>query len=282
MGEDYSVLLFYHFTPLSDQAREVCWHRALCERLRLCGRLRVSPQGLNGTLSGSAAALGEYTCSVDARCPAEGQGIDWKFGPCEPSELFQELSVRAVREVVSLGVPLEDVPLGKAATHLSAAEFHERIATAAESGAVLLDVRNVYESRIGRFEAPGVETLCPPIRQFSELPAWLERMQPRLAGRPLLMYCTGGVRCEPASAWMRQRYDRGGGGGEGGGGGGGEGGGDGGGDGGGGEGGGGGGDGGGGKGGGGGDGGGGGAPSEVLQLHGGIHRYLEAFPDGGI
>ena len=67
MGEDYSVLLFYHFTPLTDQAREVDWHRALCERLHLCGRLRVSPQGLNGTLSGSTAALGEYTRSVDAR-----------------------------------------------------------------------------------------------------------------------------------------------------------------------------------------------------------------------
>ena len=86
MGEDYSVLLFYHFTPLTDQAREVDWHRALCERLHLFGRLRVSPQGLNGTLSGSTAALGEYTRSVDARCPAEGQGIDfhWNGLPKQP------------------------------------------------------------------------------------------------------------------------------------------------------------------------------------------------------
>ena len=155
MVEDCSILLFYHFTPLADHAREVCWHRALCERLHLCGRLRVSPQGLNGTLSGATAALGEYTRSVDARCPVEGQAIDWKFGPCALSELFQELSVRAVREVVSLGVPLDAVPLGKAATHLSAAEFHAKLAGAAESGAVVLDVRNVYESRIGRFEAAG-------------------------------------------------------------------------------------------------------------------------------
>ena len=160
MVEDYSILLFYHFTPLADHAREVCWHRALCERLHLCGRLRVSPQGLNGTLSGATAALGEYTRSVDARCPVEGQAIDWKFGPCALSELFQELSVRAVREVVSLGVPLDAVPLGKAARHLSAAEFHAKLAGAAESGAVVLDVRNVYESRIGRFEAAGAETLC--------------------------------------------------------------------------------------------------------------------------
>ena len=207
MVEDCSILLFYHFTPLADHAREVCWHRALCERLHLCGRLRVSPQGLNGTLSGATAALGEYTRSVDARSPVEGQTIDWKFGSCALPELFQELSVRAVREVVSLGVPADAVPLGKAATHLSAAEFHARLAGAAESGAVVLDVRNVYESRIGRFEAAGAETLCPPIRQFSELPAWLERMRPRLAGRPVLMYCTGGVRCEPASAWLRQRCE---------------------------------------------------------------------------
>ena len=75
--------------------------------------------------------------------------------------------MRAVSEVVSLGVPLDEVPLHKAGGHLSPAEFHARLQAApgGERSPVLLDVRNVYESRIGRFEVAGLETLCPPVRR---------------------------------------------------------------------------------------------------------------------
>ena len=57
----------YHFEPLEAHTLECEWHRALCERLRLRGRLRVSPQGLNGTLSGDGPALHEYAEAVTAR-----------------------------------------------------------------------------------------------------------------------------------------------------------------------------------------------------------------------
>ena len=119
-----TVLLYYHIEPLEAHTLECEWHRALCERLRLHGRLRVSPQGLNGTLSGDGPALHEYAEAVTAR--HAGPRIDWKFSPCAVTELFRELSVRAVSEVVSLGVPLDEVPLHKAGAHLSPAEFRAR------------------------------------------------------------------------------------------------------------------------------------------------------------
>ena len=109
--------------------------------------------------------------------------------------------MREVNEVVSLGV---DVPLAEAGTHLDAADFH---AALSDGGVVVIDARNVYESRIGRFAAPGVETLCPNIRQFSDLPRWIESVLPQIAHKKVLMYCTGGVRCESASAFLRTRGD---------------------------------------------------------------------------
>ncbi|GBG67866.1 hypothetical protein CBR_g985 [Chara braunii] len=95
---------------------------------------------------------------------------------------------------------------------------------------VVLDVRNIYETRIGRFvPPPGVQFVDPQIRQFSDLPTWLDANEESLRGRRVMMYCTGGVRCERASAYLRSK---------------------------------------------------GKDFQDVVQLRGGIHRYLESFPDG--
>jgi len=87
-------------------------------------------------------------------------------------------------------------------THISPAAWH----TALEQGGedtVLLDTRNVYETRIGRFEVPGAKTLDPYTRHFSDLPKWCEENASNLQGKQVLMYCTGGVRCEKASALLK-------------------------------------------------------------------------------
>ncbi|CAN0100415.1 unnamed protein product, partial [Ectocarpus sp. 8 AP-2014] len=80
----------------------------------------------------------------------------------------------------------------------SAGANAEDATVAEEKEAVLLDVRNVYETSIGRFSVEGVETLDPKTRQFSDLPKWVDENADRLRGKRVLMYCTGGVRCELA------------------------------------------------------------------------------------
>ena len=230
-----AVLLFYHYESVSDVAAEVEWQRRSLEELAITGRLRVAPAGLNGTLTGAEEALRQYTTMVSARF-AESERIDWKFSPAKSDELFDSLNVRAVDEVVSLGVPSELAPLEEAGRHVTPAAFHLLLldyaaATSDASDApVLLDVRNVYEHRIGRFEVPGITTLLPDVRQFADLPAWIDAHLPELQGRPVLAYCTGGVRCESASAYLRHK---------------------------------------------------GAAFQDVVQLEGGIERYLELFPTGG-
>ena len=229
------ILLFYHFELIAETPTECEWQRAAASRLGLQGRLRVAPSGLNGVLSGPTAALESYTAEV-AMHFVNGSSIDWKLSPARSSDMFDSLSVRAVSELVSLGVPDAAAPLDKVGRHVTPLEFHEIISGAANSATpdvVLLDVRNVYEWRIGRFQAENVPTLLPPLRQFSELPSWLGSQLDAMRGRTVLMYCTGGVRCEAASAFLRHTHGDAG-------------------------------------------------IHDVLQLEGGIERYLQAFPsDGG-
>ncbi len=235
--EAHAILLFYAYIEL-DATDEHEWHGAIAQSLGLGGRIRIAPQGLNGTLSGTEASLREYCKAVAARHGQHASRIDWKFGAAEVQQLFPDLSCRVVAEVVSLGVSPVEAPLRLAGRHLTPAEFHEELHRATTTDAhdlVLLDARNVYESRIGRFAATNVPTLLPQTRQFSDLPAWIDAHVEELRGRRVLMYCTGGVRCETASAYLRRKLglDQSD------------------------------------------------SSTEVLQLAGGIERYMAAFPEGG-
>ncbi|RZC65838.1 hypothetical protein C5167_009530 [Papaver somniferum] len=129
-----------------------------------------------------------------------------------------KLCVLAVgKELVTFSLQplLESPAISNAGRHLSAAEFHSvlhgavnNLESEVQSGGkplILLDVRNVYETRIGKFETSTVETLDPEIRQYSDLPSWIDSHAEQLQGKSGLMYCTGGIRCEMASAYIRSK-----------------------------------------------------------------------------
>ncbi|XP_057811549.1 rhodanese-like domain-containing protein 6 [Salvia miltiorrhiza] len=121
------------------------------------------------------------------------------------------------KELVTLSShPLLKSPeISNAGRHLSAAEFHSVLQNAGilslllSSGSnkelILLDARNLYETRIGKFHAPDIKTLDPAIRQYSDLPSWIDDNSEQLWGNNILMYCTGGIRCEMASAYIRSK-----------------------------------------------------------------------------
>lgn len=109
---------------------------------------------------------------------------------------------------------LKSPEISNAGRHLSAAEFHsvlqnagkcQELSTASDKELILLDARNLYETRIGKFHAPDVKTLDPAIRQYSDLPSWIDNNSEQLRGNNILMYCTGGIRCEMASAYIRSK-----------------------------------------------------------------------------
>ena len=182
--DDYAVLLFYKYARWRDRDAFRAAQEATCRSLQLCGRLRIAEDGLNGTLGGPRAALEAYI--QETRRQAAGQGVsmddvDWKWGaadaarPLEAQKL-QKLSVKACREVVAFSDcgGVDEAAIGAPpARKVDAAEFHS-VLESGGAGVVLVDVRNVYERRVGRFEAPGVRDADLQLRQFSDLPRALD------------------------------------------------------------------------------------------------------------
>ena len=192
-NETEIVLLYYRYVRIEDPARFAAGHRALASRLGLTGRVIVAEEGINGTVAGCREATDAYreTLHGDPRFA----GMAFKVSPGS-GNTFPKLSVKVRPEIVTLGVPLPFDPEKDAAPHLSPAEW-KRLAES-DPDAVLFDARNDYESAVGRFRG----AVTPPIGNFRELPGALADYE-HLKNKKVLMYCTGGIRCEKASALLR-------------------------------------------------------------------------------
>lgn len=194
-GAPYQILLYYLYTPLDDPAGYVDAHRELCERLDLRGRILVAPEGINGTVSGTVEATAEYMRVLrEDSCTAE---IEFKIDPAE-GHAFPRLSIKLREEVVTLGLGEEDVsPREMTGEYLSPRAWREMMK---RDDVVMLDARNDYEWEAGRFEG----AVLPPVQNFRELPEWVRRHREDFAGKKILTYCTGGIRCEKFSAFLRR------------------------------------------------------------------------------
>ncbi|XP_061690298.1 thiosulfate sulfurtransferase/rhodanese-like domain-containing protein 2 isoform X2 [Syngnathoides biaculeatus] len=223
------VLLYYRYCRV-DEPHVVCaWQRALCQRLHLTGKVRVATEGINGTVGGTRIAAELYVDAVCSHPLFRMDKDDFKTSDGGP-ECFPELKVGVFKEIVPMGLDPDVLSYRLAGVHLEPEEFHKEVeALAAEadpsrSDTVLLDCRNFYESKIGQFS----HCLAPDIRKFSYFPDYVDRNVELFRDKKVLMYCTGGIRCERGSAYLRSKN----------------------------------------------------VCKEVYQLKGGIHKYLERFPDG--
>ncbi|MEV8266409.1 rhodanese-related sulfurtransferase [Microbacterium sp. NPDC076911] len=203
------IILYYAFAPLADPDAVRLWQRDLAESLGLRGRILVSEHGLNGTLGGPMAALKRYVRKT--REYAAFRDIDFKWSDGseldgdERSSDFPKLSVKVREEVVSFGAPgeLEVDAHGVVGggTHLSPDALHQLVSERGDD-VVFFDGRNALEAAIGRFAGavvPNVETTRDFVRlldsgEFDEL-----------KNRPVVTYCTGGIRCEVLSSLMVSR-----------------------------------------------------------------------------
>ncbi len=193
----FEVLLYYHYFRPVDPEAYFRVHRDLCQRLGLRGRVLIGHEGINGTVSGPTAATGRYRAILgsDARTAA----MTFKCDPCQ-GHVFPKLSVKFRPEIVTLGLPPEEDidPNTLTGERLAPVEWAEAMA---DPEAVIIDGRNRYEWELGHFRG----AVCPDIENFREFPAWLEAHRESLAGRKLLTYCTGGIRCEKLSGYLRRQ-----------------------------------------------------------------------------
>jgi UPF0176 protein len=194
-AEDYNILLYYLYAPIEDAAAFVEEQIALCESLELRGRIIVAAEGLNGTVSGSVAACEEYVrvMHADPRLP----GMEFKVDAAS-EHAFPKLSVKLRSEVVSLGLGEDDFfPPETTGEYLEPAQWREMME---RDDVVLLDARNNYEWELGRFEG----AVLPDIDSFRELPNWVRHHREELEGKKILTYCTGGIRCEKFSGFLKR------------------------------------------------------------------------------
>ena len=249
---EWAVLLFYQYVAPwwsdGEAQQMIVWLEAAVRGHALDGRVRVATEGLNGNLTGSLADCRRFVATCRTEKPAAFEATDFKMSATPHADRFRGVKVWKVDEICALGIDestrRELDAERRGGVHLAPNAFHELLVDAAagasEKPVVLLDCRNCYETAIGRLVPPPpppadsgapskVVFVDPETRHFSDMPGWFERNAAELRDKKVLMYCTGGVRCERASALLRAS-----------------------------------------------------GVDDVSQLSGGIERYLESFPAGGL
>lgn len=193
MASDYPVILFYKYVPIADPAGFAEAQRKLCAALGLKGRLLIAHEGINGTLAGTAASIETYLADIKG----DSRFADMEIKISEGDEhAFPKLSIKVRPEIVTLNAGPEIV--ADQDNHLSPAEWKHTLET--DPDIVVVDVRNRYESDVGKFE----NAIACDIDNFRDLPAYTDRLE-ELKDKKVLMYCTGGIRCEKASALFRSK-----------------------------------------------------------------------------
>lgn len=197
------IVLFYQFTPLADPEAIRLWQQALCEQHGLRGRIIVSPHGINGTVGGDIRQVKRYVRATRSYPAFAAADMKWSDGTGED---FPRLSVRVRPEIVTFGVPEEvrvtaEDGVVDGGARLSPRDVHDLVAARGED-VVFFDGRNRIEAEIGRFSG-AVVTDAQTTRDF--VPLLDSGRFDHLKDRPVVTYCTGGVRCEVLSGLMRAR-----------------------------------------------------------------------------
>lgn len=214
------IILFYKYIELTHPHAEVKQQKKLCADLQLKGRILIAQEGINGTLGGTHEQIDSYIAYM--RQHPLFADIDFKES-LNVANHFPRLRVVIKNEIVNLGINPTMIKPKDGGIHLTPEQTHELL-TEKPSDLLILDVRNEFEYAIGRFEG----AIKTPIAHFRDFPAYIDAHQDTFKDKQVLMYCTGGVRCERASAYLQTKK----------------------------------------------------ITKKIFQMNGGIHRYIEEFPNG--
>lgn len=198
MSHNIKILLYYKYVSLENPEAIRSQQTALCNLLNLKGRILISTEGINGTVAGTEKDINDYI--TETQLIPEFSDIEWKISWAD-EQVFPRLRVVVRDEIVTLGVKKTgmDVSLTNKADYIQPQELQELYD--ANEDFVILDARNSYEAKIGKFK----NALIPPIDNFREFPNFVEKELGKYKNKNVITYCTGGVRCEKASAYLREK-----------------------------------------------------------------------------
>ena len=186
---------FYLFVPLDDTPALQPVLLAQCEAHQVKGMVLLAPEGINGTIAGPPAGVHHVLAWLRSDPRLTGLQHKEALGACDP---FYRMKVRLKREIVTLGVP-DLQPALNAGKHVKPEDWNQLID---DPDVAVVDTRNDYEVAIGTFQG----AINPGTHSFSEFPQWLEQHKAQLQGKSkVAMFCTGGIRCEKSTAYLRQQ-----------------------------------------------------------------------------
>jgi UPF0176 protein len=189
----YQVLLYYHYTPIEDPERFREDHHLLCLDLDLRGRIIVASEGLNGTVSGTKEACQAYMDRM--KSDPRFEGIDFKIDESDVPA-FAKLHVRVKPEIVHSSLR-HIKPYERTGVHVLPGEFKKM---KDQEDVVILDVRSTYEHKVGHFK----NAITLDIENFREFPEKIKDLE-HLKDKKIVTYCTGGIKCEKASAYLLEQ-----------------------------------------------------------------------------
>lgn len=194
----YKVCAFYQFAAMSDyrELREPL--RAFCARLSLKGSVLLAQEGINGTIAGMPEAIDLLAHELAHGDMFGGRldNLELKFSASEAMP-FGRLKVRLKKEIVTLGDEAAD-PTRQVGTYVDAAEWNALISA---PDTLLLDTRNAFEVAMGTFEG----AVDPGLGSFGQFKDFAARKLDPAKHQRIAMFCTGGIRCEKASAHLLAR-----------------------------------------------------------------------------
>ncbi|RTL07134.1 rhodanese-related sulfurtransferase [Candidatus Dependentiae bacterium] len=214
------IILFYKYVTIQYPKQIFKWQTKICAELGLTGRIILANEGINGTLGGQDASIERYK-KLMLEHSLFGN-IDFKQSKGD-SSCFPRMQIKIKDEIVKLGIDPKQLSPAQGGKHLSPEKVHELLENKPED-LLIFDARNAWESAIGSFK----DAIKPDIQYFRHLPSYIDQHLETFKAKKVLMYCTGGVRCERATAYLNTK----------------------------------------------------GVAKEIYQLEGGIHKYLEQYPDG--
>lgn len=191
----YYVLLYYHYAHIEDLDTFRGDHQRFCDEHKLLGRVYVAKEGINGTLSG----IKEQVILYMNYLKRDERFKDIVFKVDEASEhAFNKMHVRIKKELVNLSLVKDINPKKLTGEYVEPSDFFKRMQ---EEDTIVIDARNDYEHMVGHFRG----AIKPNIKNFRDLPKWIEANETILKGKKILTYCTGGIRCEKLSGFLKAK-----------------------------------------------------------------------------
>jgi predicted sulfurtransferase len=202
--KNYEVIIFYKYCHVTDPDAIILWQTELCKRLNLVGRIIIADEGINGTLCGTADMTKKYI----RKTKQYELFSDIVFKKSLSDFIaFDSLKVKKKEEIVILREDKKEISFSKSEPKIDRDSFHSILegqnTEFTKENMIILDTRNSYESRIGKFQG----AICPTINTSRDFGEYFKKNKDIFKNKKIIMYCTAGVRCERISVLCRTHTD---------------------------------------------------------------------------